>query len=206
MALKNYDDLDAMQLDVLKEIGNIGSGNATTALSQMLNTLVDIEVPIVEILDFQQAIDAAGGPEKIIAGILVGIKGDVDGMIMFLFEKELVSVITSTFFGHELNDLINIDESERSALHEIGNIMASSYVNAISQLANMFIEVDVPYMAVDMLGAIMSAPASQMGQMGDKLLYIDNNIVLGNVNVRSKMLLLPTINSLGNLLGKLGVM
>ncbi len=206
MALKNYDDLDAMQLDVLKEIGNIGSGNATTALSQMLNTLVDIEVPIVEILDFQQAIDAAGGPEKIIAGILVGIKGDVDGMIMFLFEKELVSVITSTFFGHELNDLINIDEAERSALHEIGNIMASSYVNAISQLANMFIEVDVPYMAVDMLGAIMSAPASQMGQMGDKLLYIDNNIVLGNVNVRSKMLLLPTINSLGNLLGKLGVM
>lgn len=206
MALKNYDDLDAMQLDVLKEIGNIGSGNATTALSQMLNTLVDIEVPIVEILDFQQAIDAAGGPEKIIAGILVGIKGDVDGMIMFLFEKELVSVITSTFFGHEVNNLIDIDEGERSALHEIGNIMASSYVNAISQLANMFIEVDVPYMAVDMLGAIMSAPASQMGQMGDKLLYIDNNIVLGNVNVRSKMLLLPTINSLGNLLGKLGVM
>lgn len=206
MALKNYDDLDAMQLDVLKEIGNIGSGNATTALSQMLNTLVDIEVPIVEILDFQQAIDAAGGPEKIIAGILVGIKGDVDGMIMFLFEKELVSVITSTFFGHEVNNLIDIDEGERSALHEIGNIMASSYVNAISQLANMFIDVDVPYMAVDMLGAIMSAPASQMGQMGDKLLYIDNNIVLGNVNVRSKMLLLPTINSLGNLLGKLGVM
>ena len=206
MALKNYDDLDAMQLDVLKEIGNIGSGNATTALSQMLNTLVDIEVPIVEILDFQQAIDAAGGPEKIIAGILVGIKGDVDGMIMFLFEKELVSVITSTFFGHEVNNLIDIDEGERSALHEIGNIMASSYVNAISQLANMFIEVDVPYMAVDMLGAIMSAPASQMGQMGDKLLYIDNNIVLGNINVRSKMLLLPTINSLGNLLGKLGVM
>lgn len=206
MALKNYEDLDAMQLDVLKEIGNIGSGNATTALSQMLNTLVDIEVPIVEILDFQQAIDAAGGPEKIIAGILVGIKGDVDGMIMFLFEKELVSVITSTFFGHEVNNLIDIDEGERSALHEIGNIMASSYVNAISQLANMFIEVDVPYMAVDMLGAIMSAPASQMGQMGDKLLYIDNNIVLGNVNVRSKMLLLPTINSLGNLLGKLGVM
>ncbi len=206
MALKNYDDLDAMQLDVLKEIGNIGSGNATTALSQMLNTLVDIEVPVVEILDFQQAIEAAGGPEKIIAGILVGIKGDVDGMIMFLFEKELVSVITSTFFGHEVNNLIDIDEGERSALHEIGNIMASSYVNAISQLANMFIEVDVPYMAVDMLGAIMSAPASQMGQMGDKLLYIDNNIVLGNVNVRSKMLLLPTINSLGNLLGKLGVM
>lgn len=206
MALKNYDDLDAMQLDVLKEIGNIGSGNATTALSQMLNTLVDIEVPVVEILDFQQAIEAAGGPEKIIAGILVGIKGDVDGMIMFLFEKELVSVITSTFFGHEVNNLIDIDEGERSALHEIGNIMASSYVNAISQLANMFIEVDVPYMAVDMLGAIMSAPASQMGQMGDKLLYIDNNIVLGNINVRSKMLLLPTINSLGNLLGKLGVM
>lgn len=206
MAIKNYEDLEAMHLDVLKEIGNIGSGNATTALSQMLNTMVDIEVPVVEILDFQQAIDAAGGPEKIVAGILVGIKGDIDGMIMFLFEKELVSVITETFFGHQTENLVAIDEGEKSALHEIGNIMAGSYVNAISQLADMFIDVDVPNMAVDMLGAIMSAPAAQMGQMGDKLLYIDNNIVLGNVNVRSKMLLLPTIDSLGNLLGKLGVL
>ena len=206
MAIKKYEDLDAMHLDVLKEIGNIGSGNATTALSQMLNTVVEIEVPVVEILDFQQAIDAAGGPEKIVAGILVGIKGDISGMIMFLFEKELVSVITETFFGHQTENLVAIDEGERSALHEIGNIMAASYVNAISQLANMFIDVDVPNMAVDMLGAIMSAPASQMGQMGDKLLYIDNNIVLGKVNVRSKMLLLPTIDSLGNLLGKLGVL
>ena len=94
MAIKNYEDLEAMHLDVLKEIGNIGSGNATTALSQMLNTMVDIEVPVVEILDFQQAIDAAGGPDKIVAGILVGIKGAIDGMIMFLFEKELVSVIS----------------------------------------------------------------------------------------------------------------
>ena len=205
MSIGKYEDLNAMQIDVLREVGNIGSGNATTALSSMVGKMIDIEVPRVEVLDFNEAINAVGGPEKVIAGILIRINGDIEGMIMFLFEQNLIALIEETFFGQAPKDIFSLSEAENSALNEMGNIMAGSYVNAIAQLAGMTIDIEVPVMTVDMLGAIMSVLAIEMGEMGDKLLFIDNNMIIDNTSIQSKMLLLPTIDSLDNLLGKLGV-
>lgn len=205
MSIGSYEDLNEMQIDVLREVGNIGSGNATTALSSMVGKMIDIEVPRVEILDFNDAINAVGGPEKIIAGILIRINGDIEGMIMFLFEQNLIALIEETFFGEAPSDIFSLSEAENSALNEMGNIMAGSYVNAIAQLAGMTIDIEVPVMTVDMLGAIMSVPAIEMGEMGDKLLFIDNNMIIDKTSIQSKMLLLPTIDSLDHLLGKLGV-
>ena len=194
-----------MQIDVLREVGNIGSGNATTALSSMVGKMIDIQVPSVKVLGFSDAIDEVGGPEKIVAGILIRINGDIDGMIMFLFEQNLIALIVETFFGTTPENILSLNEAEMSALNEMGNIMAGSYVNAISQLACMTIDVEPPMMQIDMLGAIMSVPAIEMGEMGDKLLFIDNNMVIDQTSIKSKMLLLPTIDSLDHLLGKLGV-
>lgn len=205
MSIGKYEDLNDMQIDVLKEVGNIGSGNATTALSSMVGKMIDIEVPQVEVLAFNDAIEAVGGPEKVIAGILIRINGDIDGMIMFLFEQNLISLIEETFFGEAPPDIFSLNEAQMSALTEMGNIMAGSYVNAIAQLAGMTIDVEVPVMTIDMLGAIMSVPAVEMGEMGDKLLFIDNNMIIDKTSIQSKMLLLPTIDSLDHLLGKLGV-
>ncbi len=205
MSIGKYEDLSDMQIDVLREVGNIGSGNATTALSSMVGKMIDIEVPKVEVLDFNDAIEAVGGPEKVIAGVLIRINGDIDGMIMFLFEQNLISLIEQTFFGEAPESIFSLNEAQMSALTEMGNIMAGSYVNAISQLAGMTIDVEVPVMTIDMLGAIMSVPAVEMGEMGDKLLFIDNNMIIDKTSIQSKMLLLPTIDSLDNLLGKLGV-
>ena len=197
MSIGSYADLNEMKIDVLREVGNIGSGNATTALSSMVGKMIDIEVPRVEILDFNDAINAVGGPEKIIAGILIRINGDIEGMIMFLFEQNLIQLIEETFFGSAPDDIFSLSEAENSALNEMGNIMAGSYVNAIAQLAGMTIDIEVPVMAVDMLGAIMSVPAVEMGEMGDKLLFIDNNMIIDKTSIQSKMLLLigNTINS-----------
>ena len=205
MSIGKYEDLNAMQIDVLREVGNIGSGNATTALSAMVGKMIDIQVPKVEVLGFNEAIDAVGGPEKVVAGVLVRVNGDIDGMIMFLFERNLIAMILETFFGSAPEDIVSLNEAEMSALTEMGNIMAGSYVNAISQLAGMTIDVEPPMMTIDMLGAIMSVPAIEMGEMGDKLLFIDNNMVIDTTSIQSKMLLLPTIDSLDHLLGKLGV-
>lgn len=205
MSIGKYEDLSDMQIDVLREVGNIGSGNATTALSSMVGKMIDIEVPKVEVLDFNDAIEAVGGPEKVIAGVLIRINGDIDGMIMFLFEQNLISLIEQTFFGEAPESIFSLNEAQMSALTEMGNIMAGSYVNAISQLAGMTIDVEVPVMTIDMLGAIMSVPAVEMGEMGDKLLFIDNNMIVDKTSIQSKMLLLPTIDSLDHLLGKLGV-
>ena len=205
MSIGKYEDLNDMQIDVLREVGNIGSGNATTALSSMVGKMIDIQVPSVKVLGFNDALEEVGGAEKIIAGILIRINGDVDGMIMFLFEQNLIALIVETFFGSAPQDILNLNEAEMSALNEMGNIMAGSYVNAISQLAGMTIDVEPPVMTIDMLGAIMSVPAIEMGEMGDQLLFIDNNMVIDSTSIQSKMLLLPTIDSLDHLLGKLGV-
>lgn len=205
MGIKSFEDLGAMELDVLTEVGNIGSGNATTALSQMLGIPLDIDVPAVRILNFQTAIDYAGGAEKVVAGVLVPLRGDVEGMMLFLLEKELTNIIISTFFGMEGVELSEITPEMSSALTETGNILSGSYVNAIAELAQAYIEVDTPMMTIDMLGAIMSVPAGAFGEMSDKLLYIDNLLKIDGKNIKSKMMLLPTIESLNTLLQKLGV-
>ena len=205
MAIKNFEDLGAMEIDVLTEVGNIGAGNAMTALSSMIGQMVDIEVPAVNILGFQEAIDYAGGPEKTVVDIIVPIKDDIEGEILFLLENDIVELVVSTFFGTSDIDLLNLSPDMTSALTELGNIMAASYVNAIAELTGMKIEVEIPMLSVDMLGAIMSVPAAQMGEISDKLLYIDNLMVIDKVSVKSKMMLLPTVESLDKLLRSLGV-
>lgn len=205
MAINNFDDLGEVELDVLKEVGNIGSGNATTALSSLIGKFVEIDVPAVKLLDFQTAIDYAGSAEQIVAGILIPISGDIEGMMLFLLEKDLTNLIISTFFGQENVELQDITPEMASALTETGNIMSGSYVNAIAELTQMFIQVETPMMTIDMLGAIMSVPAASFGEMSDKLLYIDNILVVDNKQVKSKMMLLPTMDSLIRILKKLGV-
>ncbi len=205
MAINNFDDLGEVELDVLKEVGNIGSGNATTALSSLIGKFVEIDVPAVKLLDFQTAIDYAGSAEQIVAGILIPISGDIEGMMLFLLEKDLTNLIISTFFGQENVELQDITPEMASALTETGNIMSGSYVNAIAELTQMFIQVETPMMTIDMLGAIMSVPAASFGEMSDKLLYIDNILVVDNKQVKSKMMLLPTMDSLVRILKKLGV-
>ncbi|MGN0596790.1 MAG: chemotaxis protein CheC [Ruminiclostridium sp.] len=205
MTLKKYEDLTAVHLDVLKEVGNIGSGNASTALSAMIGKNVLIEMPKVKLLDFQDAIDQAGGAETVIAGILVRLSGDIDGMILFLIEQEFAEIIIKTFFGKEHIDLLALDENDVSTLSEIGNIMASSYVGAIAQLAGIQINVEAPSFTADMLGAVMSVPAIEFGEVSDKLLFIDKSLKIDDVSVKSNMMLIPTVESLAKLLGKLGV-
>lgn len=205
MSLERYEQLGAMEMDVLTEVGNIGSGNAVTALSAMIGKPVDIQVPSVKLLDFQTAIDFAGGAEKLVAGILVQISGDIEGMMLFLLEQDMVDLIVSTFFGQESVSLLELTPDMSSALTETGNIMSASYVNAIAELAQMTINVGIPMMCVDMIGAIMSVPVSIIGEMSDKLLFIDSYLLLDGSKIKSKMMLLPTVNSLDTLLKKLGV-
>ena len=194
-----------MEIDVLTEVGNIGSGNAVTAFSAMIGKAVDIQVPAVKLLDFQTAIDFAGGAEKLVAGILVQISGDIEGMMLFLLEQDMVDLIVSTFFGQDTVSLLELTPDMVSALNETGNIMSGSYVNAIAELAQMKINVGVPMMCVDMVGAIMSVPVSIIGEMSDKLLFIDSHLIIDKTEIKSKMMLLPTVNSLDTLLKKLGV-
>lgn len=205
MAIQNVEQLQDMHLDVLKEIGNIGSGNAASALSELIQCNTDITVPTVKMLDFSEAVNFLGGPENIVIGMLVGIKGDITGMMLYVLQKSFASKMTGMLFGSEIEDLTNMNEMESSFISEVGNIMAASYVNALSQLTGMVIDISVPMMTVDMVGAILSVPAVEFAQVGNKVLFIDDGFVIGDGEIKSNMILIPEMHSLETLFTRLGV-
>ncbi|MDR0804867.1 MAG: chemotaxis protein CheC [Oscillospiraceae bacterium] len=205
--LNKFEDLNDIQLDVLKEIGNIGSGNAANALSSMIGKSIEIEMPSVKILGFQEAIEQNGSPEDVVGAVLIRLKGNIEGMVLLIIEEDFAELVLETFFGADpLNGkLLEFDEGRKSALAEVGNIMGSSYVNAISDLSQLKIDIELPSYTADMLGAIMSVPVIEFGEVGDKLLCIDKKMRINGVSVKSNMLLIPTVESLTTLFGKLGV-
>ena len=142
--MTNYDSLDDMHIDVLREIGNIGSGNAATALSTMLDRKVDISVPVVRVLDYETVTEELGGPEELLAGMLLSLSGDVTGMFMFLLHKNFANMIIENLTGIAMESVGDMDEFSSSAVREVGNIMAASYVNAIASLTDLVIDISPP--------------------------------------------------------------
>ena len=203
--IQKYEDLNDIQLDVLKEIGNIGSGNASTQLSAMTGINIEIKMPEVKVLGFQEAIEENGSPDETVAGILVRMKDDISGIILLLIEKEFSDIISGVFFGRDNTPLLELDENQRSALSEVGNIMASAYVGAISGLSGLRIGLQAPAFTVDMLGSVMSVPVIEFGEVGEKLLCITKTMVINGKQIKSNMLLIPTVDSLSLLFARLGV-
>lgn len=205
MAIFKIDDLSSMHLDVLKEIGNIGSGNAATSLSEMLGIMVDISVPNVKMLGFDEAVQFLGGPEQIAIGMLVRLTGDISGMMLYVIQESFASNLAKAIMGKENLSIMALDEMDTSLISEVGNIMSASYVNAISSLSGMFIDISVPSLCVDMVGAILSVPAIEFSKIGDKVLFIDDSFIMGDNEVRSNMILVPELDSLNKLFSVLGI-
>lgn len=194
-----------MHIDILKEIGNIGAGNAATSLSQMLSKRIEMNVPEVKILKYNDAIESIGGAENVVVGILVSFNGDIEGVILFLLKKEFVHLILNSLMGTELSNFEDITDMELSALSEIGNIMVSSYVNSIASLTNMTIDITVPGLNIDMAGALLDAVAVEFAEAADKVIFIKEQYYCGEETVYSNMLLLPSMSSLNILLKGFGM-
>ncbi|NBI09997.1 chemotaxis protein CheC [Colidextribacter sp. OB.20] len=203
--MKNYDQLTSLEIDTLREIGSIGTGNAATALSQMLNKEVRITLPEVRIMGYNEAIEWIGGPEEVTAGVLVKMSGDVGGIMLSVQKLELVNVVLETMLGTSIASYDALGELERSAMIEIGNIMISTFINAISGLADLSIKLTVPAFAVDMQGAILTVPMAEYGGMSDYLMAIGGNFVCEGKQVPCHVILSPDLRSLDFLLRKLGV-
>ena len=189
--------------DVLKEIGNIGAGNATTALSQMMQCKVDMSVPQVKLLEFKEVGEMMGGEETIMAGIYLGIEGDITGSIMFLLEKQTARHLVDKLMGMKMEG-DEFSEMEFSALKEVGNIITGAYLNSLSSLTNLVIYPSIPDLTVDMAGAILSVPAIQFGEVGDKMLLIQSRFFDERV-MDGYFILVPDMDSYGKILSALGI-
>lgn len=212
MSLHNYGDLqnNAMYLDVLREIGNIGSGNAASALSSMLSRFINIQVPKINIMDYNQVAENFGGPETLMVGILLSLSGDVNGMMMFLMHKEFAHLTINALLGSELQDVSQMGEMEESAMKEVANIMAASYINAIATMTNLQINITVPDICVDMVGALLSVPAIQYANISEQMIFIENQIDTeeereGGAHTGSHVLMIPDVESLNKIMASLGI-
>lgn len=205
MEIRNYDELSSLEIDTLREIGSIGTGNAATALSSMLQRKVRITLPEVRIMGYNEAIEWIGGPEAITAGVLVRISGEISGIMLSVQSLEFVNLVMNSTLEETITDYDELKELERSALIEVGNIMISTFINALSSLADIRVELTVPSMTVDMQGAILAVPMAEYGGQTDYLMTIGGNFVCDGKEVPCRLLLSPDIRSLNFLLRKLGV-
>lgn len=197
----SYQDLSPLQLDALREVGNIGTGNAATALSQLINKKVDMTVPAINIVPFDDIFSSIGGDE-IVVGVIVRVLGDTPGNILFVFEKDTALNLVQILTGMQeeyLSDMGN------SVICEIGNIISSSYMNAISKFTGLTIMPSVPAVTYDMLGAILSTTFIESGQFDDYVLDIETVFVQNNSEISGHFYYVPMPGSLEKILSTLGV-
>ncbi len=205
MKIRRYDEMNGLGLDLIREIGSIGTGNSATALSSMLGKSVRMTLPDVQILGYNEAIKFLGDPEEIVAAILVKMTGEINGLMLFILKLDFINEVLSSVMQKEIEDYYQLNVMETSALEEIGNIIISSYVNAMSTLSDVTINLSVPDIAVNMLGGILSVPMVEFGYQTDKMMMISGQFIIGGKVLHSDLLMMPDIESLNFLMEKLGI-
>lgn len=202
MAGFSLDQLSETYIDVFKELGNIGVGNATTALASLLQSKVDMKVPQVKLLEFKDVGTILGGEEQEMVGVYLSVKGDIFGSILFLVNKGVATHLANkVMMGMGSGEF---EEMEISAFKEISNIITGAYLNALSSMTNLTIYPSVPYLTIDMAGAILSVPAVEFGIYSDSILLIQSHIS-DDIDIDGFFIMVPEPDSFEKILGSLGI-
>lgn len=199
---KNFEEF---KMDVLKEVGNIGAGNAATALSRLLDKPIDMAVPKVQMLPFEAIAERVGGAEKVVLAVFFRVEGDTPGNLFFILSPEAAKKLLQRLAGIQVEDDEQFSEMEWSALSEIGNILAGSYISSLADFTSLAMTPTVPALALDMAGAILGYGLLQFGEMGDSALLIDTTFIEGQHEVEGQFFLIPDPESFAKIFTALGV-
>lgn len=206
-SVNNFQKLSNLQMDALKEIGNIGAGNAATALAQMINSKIDMNVPQVSILEFDKVPELMGGADVFVVGIYLTVSGSAPASLLFILPVEqacrLVDMMMGQPAGHtkpqEMSDM------EYSAMMELGNIISATYLNALAMFTQLTLAPSVPALGMDMAGAILDAILAQFGEVADHVLVLETQFKKDTEDVVGHFFMLPEPGSLDTILTALGV-
>jgi chemotaxis protein CheC len=188
-----------LQLDALRELANIGSGNAGTALGSMLGKTVDISVPTAAVLPLAEAIAIAGRPDELRHGIVVPVVGDMEAIVLLLFPDADARTLCG-IYGIEPST-----PDGRSMLGEVGNILGTNYINVLAQMVSMTLEPRPPQVVEDMLGAILESVLLGRGEDVDHALILDSSLMVEDEQCSLSFLLLPNHGGVRQLLEQLGL-
>lgn len=202
-------DLSSLQKDVLKEIGNIGAGNATTSLSELTNKKIQMEVPSVEVVSFNEMMDFIGGSDQTVVGLYFRISGDTPGAVYFILTIEEAEALVKQMVPSADVDVLNDQDANSytlSALKEVGNIVTGSYLSALSDFMSLDMSYSVPYLSVDMAGAIITVGLVEISQETDNAIVINTEIKDGEENhFHGQFILLPDPEALPIIFSALGI-
>lgn len=196
-------ELTDVQLDALREMGNIGAGNAATALSQLISETIDISVPSVKIVPLDNVSYELGGPEKLVYVVYLEVLREMHGTMLTLFSPESAAFLTKRLLGEDEIDMTT--EIAQSALKEVGSILCGSYLSALTQVVAMNAVASVPSMANDMLGAMLDFILVEIGQVADEIFLIDVELFVSQTRLECSQLYLPKPEALGAVLAALGM-
>jgi chemotaxis protein CheC len=204
--MANFSNIGDFQFDVLREVGNIGAGHAATALSKLIQKEVDMKVPQVNIIPFDEVADFVGGAEALVVTVFLRVEGDCPSNMFFIQDYDSARNLLAQLIGTEKDhqDAL-LSDMEVSALHEIGNILAGSYLSSLADFTKLSLQPSVPALAIDMAGAILSYGLIELGRAGDFALTIDTAFFEGNEQVKGHFFLIPDPDSLEILFRSLGV-
>ncbi len=195
--------INDMYIDVLREIGNIGAGNATTAIASMLSIRLNMNVPKVELLEVSKLGASICPEDEIVIGIFLELSMDIEGSMMFLMRMQPARYLVNKLMMRDTDYEGEFDEMDLSALKEIGNIIAGSYLSALSKMTNLVISPSIPYLSIDMAASLLSVPAIEFGQFGDYALLIETEFG-DEVELGGYFILMPEQDSYDKILSALG--
>jgi chemotaxis protein CheC len=198
-------NLTPNQMDALREIGNVGAGNSATALSQIINKRIDMNVPKVALVPIETVPDLVGGPDTIVVGVFLRVYGKAPGNILFLLPQKSAFFLVDTLMGKTHGDTDKLDFMDESALMEIGNILAGAYLNAFFTFTNISMLPSIPALAMDMAGAILNVVLVQLGQMGDTAMVIETEFLSEDDGINGHFFLVPDPGSLETIIKAVGV-
>ncbi|RYD03106.1 chemotaxis protein CheC [Desulforamulus aquiferis] len=192
-------------LDVLKEIGNIGLGNAATALATMVNKKIDMAVPQSRFLSLEEVMELVGGLEEVVCCVNLRLDGDVPGQILFLFNLESTYNLVDMLMGMEKGTTNIMDEMGESVVKEVGNVLTGSFVSAIGTMTGLNMIPTVPMFAIDMLGAVLSASLVAGGYVEEHILMIETLLFEDNEQIKGHFFLITEQHALNTLFNSLGL-
>ena len=200
-----YENINNIQLDAMREIGNIGAGNACTALSVLMGTAIDMSVPSIRLVDKESAVEYFGGEDKVVLGLIVNITDDLSGMMVHVVQKEFAERIINTFYPKQIDDTMVLDEMDASVLNEMANITSGAYANSLASLTGFFVNIGTPSQKPGKLVDVMMLPIDEFVMPGEKLLIVDEVFTIDAEHLTSNMVLALDKQSMSKLFDKLGV-
>jgi chemotaxis protein CheC len=190
-------DLQAIQLDALREVSNMGAGHAATALSQMTNTRIMIKVPRLQVVPLEEVPEVVGNPDQVVAAVLMHMLGDLTGRTLLIFPRNAAMRLAEILLHREPGSAQVFGELEQSAIKEAGNILSAAYMNALSDFMGLMLLPSVPSLVIDLLGAVLMTAYTNFGHERDVVFCIQTEFAMdGDQTVEGQFLLLPDLESL----------